>query len=292
VGLITARGGGGHQSGGIARSRGSGSKPGADRLTKFRRIHAAGDLAGHVEDWGWSAFMPRSHIGNEPVLVGPGARTADRDPSVPGMEDRTRPLRRCRLLQITVHRWRHDLLTDRLRQKSVEWSDDGAPDQIIRDYKAYGDFKAAEKSRSTLPDGEFLVLLGPSVLRQDHDVAASWRFHSSRRGRVRLGDRDITSLPPWKRNHGLVFRAMRCLRHMSVARHVAFGLECADAKAENGAEDHRSLAPGRTRSSQRAAAAAITGGQQQRVGAGARAGVSSLTVPADSMYPCPISMPN
>ena len=44
-------------------------------------------------------------------------------------------------------------------------------------------------------------------------------------GRVRLGDHDITALPPWKRNAGLVFQSYALFPHMTVAENIAFGLE-------------------------------------------------------------------
>ena len=42
---------------------------------------------------------------------------------------------------------------------------------------------------------------------------------------MRLGERDITALPPWKRNAGLVFQSYALFPHMTVAENIAFGLE-------------------------------------------------------------------
>jgi len=78
--------------------------------------------------------------------------------------------------------------------------------------KCYGDFKAADNISLDIADGEFLVLLGPSGCGKTTTLRIVAGFIEPTSGRVRLGEQDITTLPPWKRNAGLVSRAMRCFR--------------------------------------------------------------------------------
>ena len=86
-------------------------------------------------------------------------------------------------------------------------------------------------------------------------------------GRVRLGGRDVTLLPPWKRNAGMVFQSYALFPHMTVAQNVAFGLEMRKVAARRD----------RARASRRRCAwcgssgfgerlpRQLSGGQQQRV---------------------------
>ena len=69
------------------------------------------------------------------------------------------------------------------------------------------------------------MLLGPSGCGKTTTLRAIAGFVEPTSGQVRLGDRDITTLPPWRRNAGLVFQSYALFPHMTVAENVAFGLE-------------------------------------------------------------------
>ena len=74
-------------------------------------------------------------------------------------------------------------------------------------------------------DGEFLVLLGPSGCGKTTTLRMVAGFIEPTSGMVRLGGGDVTLLPPWRRNAGMVFQSYALFPHLTVAQNVAFGLE-------------------------------------------------------------------
>src|SRR5215470_6960489 len=97
--------------------------------------------------------------------------------------------------------------------------------EIDRVSKHYGDVHAVRDVTLDIADGEFVVLLGPSGCGKTTTLRLVAGFAEPTSGAVRLGDRDVTRLPPWKRNAGLVFQSYALFPHLTVARDVAFGLE-------------------------------------------------------------------
>src|SRR4029079_142108 len=91
--------------------------------------------------------------------------------------------------------------------------------------KRYGDVKAADDISLDVADGEFIVLLGPSGCGKTTTLRIVAGFIEPTSGRVRLGERDITTLPPWMRNAGLVFQSYALFPHMTVAENVGLGPE-------------------------------------------------------------------
>ena len=96
---------------------------------------------------------------------------------------------------------------------------------IIGLAKRYGDFHAVRDVSLSIKDGEFLVLLCPSGCGKTTTLRMVAGFIEPTAGRVRLAGNDVTLLPPWKRNAGMVFQSYALFPHLTVAQNVAFGLE-------------------------------------------------------------------
>jgi putative spermidine/putrescine transport system ATP-binding protein len=132
--------------------------------------------------------------------------------------------------------------------------------------KRYGDHAVVKDVTLDVPDGEFLVLLGPSGCGKTTTLRMVAGFVEPSAGRARIGDRDVTYLPPWRRNTGMVFQSYALFPHMSVAENVAFGLEMRKLpKAESAARAREALRLVRLEGFAERLPRQLSGGQQQRV---------------------------
>ena len=87
-----------------------------------------------------------------------------------------------------------------------------------------GEAVAVDRVSLDVPQGELLVLLGPSGCGKTTTLRIVAGFVEASEGRVRLGDRDVTDEPPYRRNIGIVFQSFALFPHMTVFENVAFGL--------------------------------------------------------------------
>ncbi len=91
--------------------------------------------------------------------------------------------------------------------------------------KRYGQVTVVDNVALDVADGEFVVLLGPSGCGKTTTLRMMAGFVPPTLGSITIGDRDVTSLPPWRRNCGLVFQSYALFPHMTVAQNIAFGLQ-------------------------------------------------------------------
>jgi putative spermidine/putrescine transport system ATP-binding protein len=90
--------------------------------------------------------------------------------------------------------------------------------------KRYGTFTAVDDVSLKVERGQFLTLLGPSGSGKTTILMCIAGFVAPTGGAVLLDGRDITALPPERRDFGMVFQGYALFPHMTVAENVAFPL--------------------------------------------------------------------
>jgi spermidine/putrescine transport system ATP-binding protein len=138
--------------------------------------------------------------------------------------------------------------------------------RLDRVSKLFGDVAAVDDLSLDIAEGEFFSLLGPSGCGKTTTLRMIGGFEDPSVGTVYLGGRDVTDLPPYRRDVNTVFQSYALFPHLNVYENVAFGLR--RKKVDKGDID------GRVRDSMRLVdlegfedrkPTQMSGGQQQRV---------------------------
>ncbi len=136
--------------------------------------------------------------------------------------------------------------------------------------KRYGNFVALDQIDLDIDEGEFVVLLGPSGCGKTTLLRAVAGLEFQDSGQIFHAGRDISRLPPARRDYGIVFQSYALFPNLSVSDNVAYGLgsQRGDRQVAGQGMAHRVAEmlelvglPG----TQSKFPAQLSGGQQQRI---------------------------
>jgi 2-aminoethylphosphonate transport system ATP-binding protein len=94
---------------------------------------------------------------------------------------------------------------------------------------SYGSLVVLEKFSLDIRVGEIMALIGPSGSGKTTALRAVAGFVQPTKGRIKIGERDVTNLPPYERGIGMVVQNYALFPHMRVEDNVAFGLRARKA---------------------------------------------------------------
>src|SRR5262245_13270950 len=132
--------------------------------------------------------------------------------------------------------------------------------------KTYGGVVAVDRVDLDIRTDEFFTLLGPSGSGKTTCLRMIAGFERPDAGRVELGGRDVTDLPPNERDVNTVFQDYALFPHMSVGENVGYGLKI---KKVPGEERSRRVGEAlelvRLSGYEKRRPSQLSGGQRQRV---------------------------
>ena len=145
----------------------------------------------------------------------------------------------------------------------------GASIRLTGVSRRWGNVAALDRITLDVAPGSFTVLLGPSGCGKSTCLSIVAGLETASEGRVEIGGRDVTNLPPAARGVAMVFQSYALFPHLTVAENILFGLKARRvAPAERARRLDRAvemLGIGRLLERR---PAQLSGGQQQRVALG------------------------
>jgi len=138
--------------------------------------------------------------------------------------------------------------------------------RLERVTKAFGSVVAVEDMSVEIESGELFFLLGPSGCGKTTVLRIIAGFYMPDQGRVHFDGRDVTGVPPHRRNTGMVFQNYALWPHMTVWENVSYGLDIRGvSEDERDRRVRRALEIVRMLGYEDRSPNQLSGGQQQRV---------------------------
>ncbi len=129
-----------------------------------------------------------------------------------------------------------------------------------------GDVRALDALSLEIEDGEFFALLGPSGCGKTTLLRTIAGLETASAGTLRIGDRDVTRLPPGERDVAMVFQDYALFPHMTVADNISYPLKIKKMpRAERRAKAAETGAGLSLAGLMERRPGQLSGGQQQRV---------------------------
>ncbi|MEU6379793.1 sn-glycerol-3-phosphate ABC transporter ATP-binding protein UgpC [Streptomyces sp. NPDC046909] len=95
------------------------------------------------------------------------------------------------------------------------------------------DHPAVDALDLQIADGEFMVLVGPSGCGKSTTLRMLAGLEDVDSGTIRIGDRDVTYLPPKDRDIAMVFQNYALYPHMTTADNMGFALKIAKVRKDD-----------------------------------------------------------
>lgn len=132
--------------------------------------------------------------------------------------------------------------------------------------RRFGTYAAVDDLSLDIEPGELMALVGASGSGKTTTLRMVAGYETPNGGRIFLDGRDITALPPQRRDFGMVFQHYALFPHMTVGENVAFGLEARGVRrAERRVRAERALANVGLEGAVKRQVQSLSGGEQQRV---------------------------
>jgi ABC-type Fe3+/spermidine/putrescine transport system ATPase subunit len=91
--------------------------------------------------------------------------------------------------------------------------------------KRFDSAVTADNLSLSIEQGEFFTLLGPSGSGKSTVLRMIAGLEQPDSGRIAIAGQDVTRVPPWRRNLGMMFQSYAIFPHMTAAQNVGYGLK-------------------------------------------------------------------